>query len=72
MNAHTMNARELFNLLSSLCIAVAAHRRAAAAISYKISQAPTFGCIDQQMVEEYERTRLDLLNIEDELRKAMR
>ena len=67
-----MKSQELFNLLSSVCIAVAAHRRAAAAISYKISQAPTFGAIDQQDVEEYERTRLALLEIEDELRRTMR
>lgn len=67
-----MKSQELFNLLSSVCIAVADHRRAAAAISYKISQAPAFGAIDQKDVEEYERTRLALLNIEDELRRTMR
>ncbi len=62
----------LANLLNRYRLAVIAHREASASIAYKISQSPNFGEISKQMLENYERTRIDLLDLEVEIRESSR
>jgi len=54
-------------LLERYRLAVIAHREAIYSISYKMNGSPNFGEIPQRCVEEYERTRLNLLETEREV-----
>lgn len=67
-----MKPTELLAILERQRLAAIAHREAVAAIAYKITQSPAFGGISGQMLENYELTRLELLDIEQELRQANR
>lgn len=65
-----ITAREAFALAERYRLAVAAHRAAAAGIAYKISQSPQFGAISASSLEEYERSRVELLEAEAEMSRA--
>jgi hypothetical protein len=67
-----ITASEAFALAERYRLAVAAHRRAAAGIAYKVSQSPQFGAIQASSLEEYERCRLELLEAEAELNRLQR
>jgi len=67
MNTDTPSKSELAILLDRYRFAVAAHRDAVYSITYKANGSPSFGHIDTKMVAEYERSRIELLEVEKEM-----
>ena len=67
MNANTPSKSELANLLERYKTAVRQHRDAIYSMTYKLHGSATFGHIDAKMVAEYERSRIQLLEVEREL-----
>lgn len=63
-------AEEAIILADRYRIAVAAHRSAAYGIAQKVTGSPSFGSLDDSALAEYERCRIELLEIEEEMRKA--
>jgi hypothetical protein len=58
---------ELAILLERYRFAVSAHRDAVYSITYKLHGSSSFGHIDNKMIERYESTRIELLEVEKEL-----
>ena len=67
MKSDTPSKSELATLLERYRIAVSAHRNAVYSITYKLHGSSSFGHIDTKMVENYERTRIELMEVEKEM-----
>lgn len=67
MNADTPSKSELANLLERYKRAVQRNRDAIYSITFKVNGSATFGHIDPKMLADYERTRLELIEVEREL-----
>jgi hypothetical protein len=66
------DACDFYALMERHRLAVAAHREAVAGITYKVSQSPSFGELSENCLERYERTRIELLEVETELSNCRR
>ena len=58
---------EASRLLERYRLAVLNHRDAVYSISYKINGGPSFGNISPDIIERYEKARVELLEIEREI-----
>jgi hypothetical protein len=68
MNTKPMSKSEVLILMERYRLAVIAHRDAVYSITYKVNGSPTFGSISQETIAVYERSRIQLLEVEEELR----
>lgn len=66
----TQSKSQLAILLERYRLAVISHRDAVYSITYKINGSPAFGHIHADTIATYERTRIELLEIERELQDA--
>lgn len=66
----TQSKSELSILLERYRLAVTAHRDAVYSITYKVNGSPAFGNIHADTIATYERTRIELLELEQELQDA--
>ena len=64
---NTPSKSELTILLERYRLAVAAHRDSVYSITYKVNGSPAFGNIHLDTIATYERTRIELLELEREL-----
>lgn len=64
MTTKKTNLSERVALLERYRLATIAHREAIYSIAYKMNGSPSFGEIPDRYVKEYERARINLLEIE--------
>jgi len=72
MKTTTQSKSELTILMGRYRLAVAAHRDACYSITQKVSGSPAFGDLHAETIATYERTRIELLEVEREVERASR